>query len=85
MGSGSIFDRFWYHGWRVKNIEKPLSFLRFFAFLGCLEGVAEASWGLSSMMLARRSHFASNCWPCRRQDGEQERQDGEQERQDEPT
>ena len=52
-GSGSIFDRFWYHGWRVKNIEKLWVFCFFVALLGCLEGVAEASWGLSLAMLAQ--------------------------------
>ena len=64
---------------------KTCCFLWFFALLRCSEGVAEASWGLSSMMLARRCHFSLNCWPWRRENGEQETQDGEQERQDEPT
>ena len=52
-GSGSIFDRFWYHGWRVKNIDKTSGFLWLFALLRCSEGVAEASWGLSLAMLAQ--------------------------------
>ena len=54
-------------------------------FLGCFEGVAEASRGLYPAMLARRWHFAARFWTCWRQDGEQERQDGDQERQDETT
>ena len=64
----------------MKNIEKLSFFLVFGIF-----GVAEASWGLSLAMLARRRHYASNFCTCWRLDGEQERQDGEQERQDEPT
>ena len=37
----------------MKNIKKRLVFCFFVALLGCLEGVAEASWGLSLAMLAQ--------------------------------
>ena len=45
---------FWEHFWLIlasgldsKKHLKTLGFLRFFTLLGCLGGVAEASWGLS--------------------------------------
>ena len=33
-GCRSIFDRFWHHGWRVKNQRKPDVYFGFFILLG---------------------------------------------------
>ena len=45
-------------GGKAKNIEKLQVFLSFFALLGGLEEVSEASWGLSWTV---SEHFRT-CW-----------------------
>ena len=68
-----------------------MGFLCFFALLGGLEEVSEASWGLSWKMLAQRLCFFGNILghvgdgEQEGQDDDQESQDGDQKCQDEPT
>ena len=64
-------------GGKAKNIKKHQVFLFFFALLGGLEEVSEASWGLSWTMLARGLCFSEVFWTCWRQEGEQQGQDGD--------
>ena len=40
-------------GWISKNLEKTLSFCRFFSFGGLLDGVVQASWELFRAMVVR--------------------------------
>ena len=55
-----LLRRSWEHFWSIlvpwlesEKHWKTVGFLYFFALLGCLEGVAEASWGLSLAILAQ--------------------------------